>query len=370
MEKLDVFLREYDGASYSLLPKFLKRRVDALKKIQLEHIKLMQKYHVEVHQLELKYEKLYKPLYEKRAQIVSGEYEPTDEECKLPDEIVSQERALEDHDDDDDDDDDNNHHQEQVVTEEEEAQLKTKVKGLPSFWLGCLSSTYNFNDSIEAHDRPILKHLKDIRLSNGEKDEFFTYTIEFVFDENPHFTNKVLTKTYYLTKEPNQEDPFSFEGFEVVKSEGCEINWNPGRDITFKTVTVKQKNKVDGRLREKEKKLECDSFFHFFKPPQEPKEGEENDDDVAEELGALMAVDFEIGEALRQSIIPRAALYYTGYMFDEENDVASDDSELSDDSEGSESESNDESNDSLMNGNDKRKLLMAKRSPKGAAKPL
>lgn len=47
------------------LPASVKRRIKALKKVQLETTMLEAKFYEEVHLLECKYHKLYTPLYEK-----------------------------------------------------------------------------------------------------------------------------------------------------------------------------------------------------------------------------------------------------------------------------------------------------------------
>lgn len=358
MEKVENFIKDYDSTQYHTLPKFIKRRVDALKKIQLEHTKLQHDYHKELQELELKYEKLYQPLYEKRFKIINGDHQPTDDECQLPANILDDEY--------DGDQENSGGKIERILNDEQEAELESKIKGVPGFWLGCLLSTYNFSDSVEPHDKPILRYLKDIRLSYGQSDPHWTYTLEFVFDENPYFTNKVLTKTYYLKSKPDDKDPFSYEGFEVCKSEGCEIKWNPGKDVTVKSVTVMQKNKNDGRTREKKKEVECDSFFYFFTPPKVP-EGLEAED-IEDELAAVIAVDFELGEVLRNSIIPKAVLYFIGFLAesdDEEEDEDEDDDDESDsEMSGYEDSESDESNDSLNN-KDKKKPA-AKKSPKNA----
>lgn len=334
MEKFEKFIKDYDSSKVGQLPKFMKRRLDALKKIQLEHIKLLHEYHKEIQELELKYEKLYSPLYEKRHKIITGELEPNEEDCKLPSTLVAGT-------------DNEENVQDVVFSPEEEKTLESKFKGIPGFWLGCLNSSYNFSDSVESYDKNVLKHLKDIRISYGKSEEFLTYTLEFLFDENPYFTNKVLTKTYYLKLTPDEKDPFNYEGFEVVKSEGCEINWNPGKDITTKTVTVSQRNKRDGRTRDKKKEVERDSFFYFFKPPAIPDPANADD-----ELNALMAVDFELGESLRQSFIPRAPLIYAGHLNDDDDDsdmedAFSDDDEESIDGSDYDMDDSDESHDSL-----------------------
>lgn len=364
MQVLEGFVQNYDCLQYDMLPKFIKRRVDALKKVQLEHTKLQHQFNLELQDLEMKYEKLYQPLYEKRREIISGEHEPTDEECQLPPNILENEFNGDQENADVD--------IEHLFSDEEENKLKPLVKGIPGFWLGTLLSTCNFNDSIEEHDKAVLRFLKDIRLSYAQQGEDLTYKLEFHFDENPHFTNKVLTKTYFLKTKPDEKDPFDYEGFVVYKSEGSEIDWNNGKDITTKMVTVKQRNKANGATREKKKVIERDSFFRFFKP-QTP---EGDDDELDDELNTLISIDFTLGEVLRHSIIPKAVLYYNGYMDDEDEDDEEDDDDDDDDDDDSDhsgSESEDiyegsDSNDSLNDSKDNKKLMPGKKSPKSPGK--
>jgi len=46
------------------------------------------------------------------------------------------------------------------------------------------------------------------------------FTLEFHFSPNEYFTDKVLTKSYEMRAEPDEEDPFSFEGPEIVACQG------------------------------------------------------------------------------------------------------------------------------------------------------
>merc|ERR1719278_2233159 len=62
------------------LPAPVKRRLKALKKIQLESTKIEAKFYEEVHKLECKYHEMYKPLYDQRAKITKGDYEPNEDE--------------------------------------------------------------------------------------------------------------------------------------------------------------------------------------------------------------------------------------------------------------------------------------------------
>merc|ERR1719187_1310216 len=66
------------------LPAPVKRRLKALKKIQLESTKIEAKFYEEVHKLECKYHQMYQPLYQKRAGITKGDYDPNDDECQWP----------------------------------------------------------------------------------------------------------------------------------------------------------------------------------------------------------------------------------------------------------------------------------------------
>lgn len=59
----------------------VKRRIKALKQLQLVTLNMEAKFYEEVHALECKYNTMCAPVYEKRSQIAAGVYEPTDEEC-------------------------------------------------------------------------------------------------------------------------------------------------------------------------------------------------------------------------------------------------------------------------------------------------
>lgn len=82
----------------------VRRRVKGLKSLQRKHTALENEYHKEILALEKKYLELYTPLYQKRAEYISGKAEPTDaevEEGKSDDEA-----EVEDEKDEDDDDKD------------------------------------------------------------------------------------------------------------------------------------------------------------------------------------------------------------------------------------------------------------------------
>jgi hypothetical protein len=59
----------------------VKRRIKALKQLQLKTTQLEAKFYKDVHELECHYYLLSAPIYLERSNIISGIVEPTDENC-------------------------------------------------------------------------------------------------------------------------------------------------------------------------------------------------------------------------------------------------------------------------------------------------
>jgi nucleosome assembly protein 1-like 1 len=300
------------------------KKVNALRNLQYDMIKVEAQFYDELHELECKYAKLYEPFYEKRRQIILGEYEPTESEGKW---------AL-----DEQNEDENKENvgekkpatpvkqiqpiDESTLTESGKKLLNDlreqfKVnengkdeKGIPHFWLETLQSFRMTAELIQEHDEPILEFLRDVRVKLFDKKPY-GYTLEFHFDENPYFTNKVLTKTYELKTEVDPKDPFSYEGPDLEKAIGCKIDWLPGKNTTVKLTKtkVKPKNKK-GAVKTVTKEEKQDSFFTFFDTPKVTEksdskqialrnEDHDDDEDETDEELFLMA-DFEIGQYIRE----------------------------------------------------------------------
>lgn len=137
----------------ALLPAPVKRRIKALKKLQLEVTQMEAKFFKEVHDLECKYHRLYVPLFEKRSTIVNGVYEPTDEESQWPsDDESSLPEAI----------------KEKIKIEDQDNKEKTDMKGIPDFWLTIFRNVSLLSDMVQPHDIPILKHLTDVKLICNE----------------------------------------------------------------------------------------------------------------------------------------------------------------------------------------------------------
>ena len=65
--------------------------------------------------------------------------------------------------------------------------------------------------------------------------------LNFLFSPNEYFTNSVLTKEYELRNDYDKDDPLDYDGPEVVKAKGCQIDWKPGKNPGIKIITKKIK---------------------------------------------------------------------------------------------------------------------------------
>ncbi|XP_077121440.1 nucleosome assembly protein 1-like 1 isoform X4 [Ranitomeya variabilis] len=321
-ERLDDLVGTPTGYIESL-PKIVKRRVNALKNLQVKCAQIEAKFYEEVHALERKYADLYQPLFDKRSEIINATYEPTEEECEWK---VDEEEEISDL------------KEKAKVEEEKKDEEKEDPKGIPEFWLTVFKNVDLLSDMVQEHDEPILKHLKDIKVKFSDVGQPMSFTLEFHYEANEFFANEVLTKTYKMRSEPDESDPFSFDGPEIMGCTGCQIDWKKGKNVTLKTIKKKQKHKGRGTVRTVTKTVPNDSFFNFFCPPEVPENGELDDD-----AEAILTADFEIGHFLRERIIPRSVLYFTGEAIEDDDDDYDEEGEEADDEEGEEEA--DEEND-------------------------
>jgi nucleosome assembly protein 1-like 1 len=69
------------------------------------------------------------------------------------------------------------------------------------------------------------------------------------------------------------------------------------------------------------KTVPTESFFNFFAPPAAPSE----DDEVASDIEERLELDYQLGEDIKEKLIPRAIDWFTGEAlafeeFDEEGE--------------------------------------------------
>lgn len=110
-------------------------------------------------------------------------------------------------------------------------------------------------------------------------------------------------------------------------------------EITNASLATKQTRIV-------KKTVPTESFFNFFSPPKAPTE---DDDDAASDIEDRLELDYQLGEDIKEKLIPRAIDWFTGEALafeeldeddldgfeddDDEDDDISDDQDDEDDSE-------------------------------------
>lgn len=92
---------------------------------------------------------------------------------------------------------------------------------MSKYWWYLSCNNYYF---ILGYKNLLFQHLIDIR-SKLYNEPVIKFVIEFVFEPNDYFSNRILTKTYFLNCLPDIDDPFSYDGAEIYKCEGCKIDW-------------------------------------------------------------------------------------------------------------------------------------------------
>ncbi|KAF2095162.1 NAP-domain-containing protein [Rhizodiscina lignyota] len=267
------------------LPPSVRRRVAGLKGVQKEHSKLEAEFQEEVLQLEKKYFAKFTPLYEKRAKIVNGNAEPSEEEVKIGEA-------------DEEEDEDKEKDGEEPEKVEEPAE---PVKGIPEFWLSAMKNQISLAEMITDRDEQALKSLTDIRMEYLDRPGF---RLIFEFADNEFFTNKTITKTYFYQEENGYGGDFIYD-----HAEGDKIDWKAGKDLTVKVESKKQRNKNTKQTRIVKKTVPTESFFNFFSPPKPPAE---DDDEAEEDIEERLELDYQLGEDIKEKLIPRAIDWFTG----------------------------------------------------------
>jgi len=283
----------------SQLPAVVKGRVNALKNLQLNAIKAESEYYKEIKQLDVKFQTKYEEINQQRAKVINGAHEPSGSELEWQSET---------------EDDD-------AVALALHPDYPKGVKGIPKFWLHVFK---NANEEVlmgllEPHDEEVLSYMTDVTVS-PRTDGF---KLHFHFKENPFFTNQELTKDYTYKEGPDPKS-LTYDGLEIAATKGCNIDWKEGKDLTKLTMKVEKITKTDHDVPET---VPADTFFDFFDPPVV---------EDGEDIPASLAADFEVGLSIKEKLIPRAVLYFTGDVSNDDDDDYSEasDSEDEEQSEG------------------------------------
>ncbi|XP_073974444.1 uncharacterized protein [Rhodnius prolixus] len=251
------------------------RRINALRRLQMETAEVDEKFSLQVLKLEANYDHKLGPFLERRRQIITGEYEPREEECDTALTYVH------------------------IPPRQDLEGIDIEnLKGIPGFWFTVLNNIPIFWSMIQRHDCEPLSFLSDISCNKTVKPKA-GFTLKFHFQPNQFFKNDILTKQYVIDFGKKNNDPFNMYGPEMIACTGCDINWTT-RDLT---VTIRKK-----------KIIKRASFFNFFDPPK-------NTDDSKLQPYVLnyLLTDFQLGYYLKERIIPKAVLYYLGEAVLREN---------------------------------------------------
>ncbi len=153
-----------------------------------------------------------------------------------------------------------------------------------------------------------LDHLSDITCTTFPDGLGFELTFHFN-TPNPFFTNATLTKRYEVPNLLTEDEP-------ILKNvTGCTIQWKKNQCLTYKEVTRKQRKKGGpnaGQVRSITKKEKVESFFHFFDPPKMPNLMDVVDEEEADAVEEAFDHDYDIANAIRCHLIPKAVLWFTG----------------------------------------------------------
>ncbi|CAI7598862.1 unnamed protein product [Penicillium bialowiezense] len=283
------------------LPPSVRRRVAGLKGVQKEHAKLEAQFQEEVLELEKKFFAKFTPLYERRSTIINGGVEPTEAEI---------EAGKEDEEEDEE-------------TKEVKKEEGETMNGIPEFWLSAMKNQISLAEMITERDEDALKHLTDIRMEYLDRPGF---RLIFEFSENEFFTNKSISKTYFYKDENGYGGDFIYD-----HAEGSQIDWKEDQDLTLRLESKKQRNKSTKQTRVVKISVPTESFFNFFSPPQPPTD---DDDSVASDIEERLELDYQLGEDIKEKLIPRAIDWFTGEALQFE--------ELGDDMEGEFEDEDDE----------------------------
>ncbi|XP_038136572.1 SET nuclear proto-oncogene b isoform X2 [Cyprinodon tularosa] len=181
------------------------------------------------------------------------------------------------------------------------------IAKIPNFWVTTFVNHPQVSALLGEEDEEALHYLSKVEVTEFE-DIKSGYRIDFSFDENPYFENKVLSKEFNVN-----------EGGDPV-SKSTEIKWKAGKDLT------KRSSQTPNKAGKKRQHEEPESFFTWFT---------DHSDAGADELG----------EVIKDDIWPNPLQYYLVPDIEDEegeDDEEDDEEGLEDIDEGEEEEGEDE----------------------------
>ncbi|XP_015123844.1 protein SET isoform X4 [Diachasma alloeum] len=91
------------------------------------------------------------------------------------------------------------------------------IKRIPNFWLTAFVNNKKIAEILEEDEEDALRYLNKLEVEEFE-DIKSGYRINFYFDENPYFENEVLTKEFHLGSSASQSTPIRWkDGADLTK---------------------------------------------------------------------------------------------------------------------------------------------------------
>jgi nucleosome assembly protein 1-like 1 len=255
----------------------IQRRINALLNLQADYFRLRVQFHREIQRFQCTYASQFEEILEQRRKIIDGSAEP--------------------------------------VAQTSTAQPADLLSGgIPQFWLTVLKNVHTFDYAVQRRDDLCLQYLMDIRC----RLQLTGFKLEFYFHPgNPYFTESILTKSYSIRIELDPTNPYrSFDGPEVDRCHGCAITWTPDHNLTVRKRHRRRRNKATGEIRVVQVEEPARSFFDFFSPPVIPSAGMNG---MSDEDQIRLEADIEFGLLLKQRVVSRALLFYTGEAHENED---------------------------------------------------
>jgi len=349
------------------------KRLQILMNNQTSINALRTKMEKEIAEIELKYQALFAPLYQRRSELAQG---GEVQDSEVPETFMDA-----------------------PVASKEEFRKDMGKNPLPSFWFHAMRNCDELRAILEFPDtdKDALTHLIDIRSEKippveverefelpvgddededeeeeeegkkGKKEKkekketkkikrtFIHEGFKLIFqfdDSNPYFPEKVLTKTYHIS----HADASSSSDIEMEAIECDHPTWNNGKDLTKKLVTKTVKTGKGKKAKTKKVTVEepQETFFNFFFPPPIPKP-EDMDDADEEKIQKIMEnqnilqMDLQAAQLILESVIPSAVLFFAGVVGDDDDDDDDDmdfmDGDDDDDEDGDEDDEDEDDDD-------------------------
>ncbi|KAJ4823919.1 NAP1- protein 2 [Turnera subulata] len=179
------------------------------------------------------------------------------------------------------------------------------IKSIPDFWLTAFLSHPALCELLTEEDQKIFKYLDSLEVEDF-KDVKSGYSIAFLFNENPHFEDTKLTKSF----------TFSDEGTTIIT--GTNIKWKEGMGGSNGVNHEKQGNK---------RPLAEMSFFTWFAETEQKDISELHD---------------EVAEIIKDDLWPNPLKYFNNDADEEDSEGDEDEEENGDDQDDEEEEDDNE----------------------------